>query len=303
MKIAFTSCFDARKDDSQQVWTQVRAQQPDALLLLGDNIYMDFGFTLNRPRRWKPKKFADKMYERYLAQSKVASFRKLINTVQQVGITWDDHDFAWNNTYSIGGGKNQVPDDKRLISRGLHMQFRDWLRDTPLSAKYPAQPSMAALLAGPDEGIQEAFDVGSVRVVMTDGRSFRERQNSQASSSQLGKAQKKWIAKQINGASGLSLLCSGSVLARGKESWELYNDLAWLAAQQFSNTLVLSGDIHKNAMQTHKALDNLLEVTSSGAARPGLGGDSGNFGLLDVSGKKVEISLFGDKGLEMTKSL
>ena len=56
-------------------------------------------------------------------------------------------------------------------------------------------------------------------------------------------------------------------------------------------------------MQTHKALDNLLEVTSSGAARPGFGGDSGNFGLLDVTGNQVKISLFGDKGLEMTRSL
>ena len=90
MKIAFTSCFDVLDDNIQKVWTKVAEQSPDVILLLGDSIYMDFGLSiwpwlsdhpLGKPRRMGPEKFADEMYNRYKAQSKVESFRNLIESV------------------------------------------------------------------------------------------------------------------------------------------------------------------------------------------------------------------------------
>ena len=43
MKLAFTSCMDAVRVPDQPIWDQIRAEQPDVLLLLGDQIYMDWG--------------------------------------------------------------------------------------------------------------------------------------------------------------------------------------------------------------------------------------------------------------------
>ena len=42
-KIVFTSCMDAERVPEQPVWDQIRAEAPDVLMLLGDQIYMDWG--------------------------------------------------------------------------------------------------------------------------------------------------------------------------------------------------------------------------------------------------------------------
>ena len=78
MKIAFTSCCDALVDSEQIVWDRVRDQAPEALLLLGDTIYMDYFPHLGRPRKLSNQEFATEMYNRYKAQWRVESFRKLI---------------------------------------------------------------------------------------------------------------------------------------------------------------------------------------------------------------------------------
>jgi alkaline phosphatase D len=115
MKIVFASCFDALEDPNKDVWACALEQNPDALLLLGDIIYMDYFPHLGQSRRWSTKQFADEMYRRYKAQWSVASFRELINSVNHIGITWDDHDFAWNGSCGAGTGeKTGVPSDKRL---------------------------------------------------------------------------------------------------------------------------------------------------------------------------------------------
>ncbi len=45
MKIAFTSCMDATHVPSQPIWNKIRADDPDVVLLLGDQIYMDIGIA------------------------------------------------------------------------------------------------------------------------------------------------------------------------------------------------------------------------------------------------------------------
>ena len=41
-RIAFTACARFQDDASQPVWDEIAAHQPDHLLLLGDQIYMDY---------------------------------------------------------------------------------------------------------------------------------------------------------------------------------------------------------------------------------------------------------------------
>lgn len=308
MKIAFTSCFDALVDPEQIVWDQVRAQAPEVLLLLGDTIYMDYFPHLGRPRKWSNQEFANEMYNRYRAQWGVESFRRLVASVKQVGLTWDDHDFAWNGSCGAGTkGKQAVPREKSRISKNLFLQFKGRVQHKNITSAYPNQPSLGQLLSGDDTGIQEAFDYGPVRIIMLDGRTYREDPENGKDGDEmlvrslLGKAQRTWLENQVEASSGLKLLCSGSTLTRSGESWDHYMDYQWLIDKRFKKTVVLSGDIHKNATQLHDGY--LLEVTSSGAALPRIGGGSGNFGILELEGGQAKIALYEKEGLDKQKTL
>jgi alkaline phosphatase D len=324
MKVAFTSCFDVLDDPSQTVWLRVADERPDVLLLLGDSIYMDFGppfpgfsHPLGKPQGWSPERFAKEMYQRYRAQSEVQSFRQLVGSLSNahVGAIWDDHDFGWNGAFGSGSGPEVLPAEKKLIARGLHMQFRAWLRTRPLPANYPAQPSMESFHAGPDVGIEEVLDIDSVRFLMVDGRYYREKPieytdpytglpvHEPGTSSVLGPSQREWLSEKINEWPGIRIICSGSTLTGRSDAWEQYHELAWLKEQDFQRTIILSGDIHTIASRRHKSLHDLWELTASGAARPGLGGDSGNFGILDISGSAIEVQLFDEDGLDKTKRI
>lgn len=305
MKIAFTSCFDAIKDDKQTVWDEVRAQTPEVLLLLGDTIYMDYGRTLGKPRKFSNAEFADDMYNRYKAQWGVESFRKLVGSVQRIGIIWDDHDFAWNNSCGAGTGKkNAVPKEKRHISKNLFLQFKHRVQQKPVTPDYPPPPALAKLLEDDDTGIQEAFDHGPARIIMLDGRTYREDPSDDDETptrSLLGQAQRDWLEEQIETSNSIKLICSGSVLYRKGESWMHYMDYEWLIGKGFTKTVVLSGDIHTNATYLHDG--KLFEATASGAARPGLFGASGNFGILEIGGGQVKVILYDEKGLDKSKTL
>ncbi len=304
MKIAFTSCFDALKDPKQEVWDRIIEHEPEIFLLLGDSIYMDYFPRLGRPRKWDAQKFADEMYRRYLAQWNVDSFRAFVETVQLVGVTWDDHDFAWNGSCGAGHKeKTKVPLEKIQISRALHLQFKEQLRKRPIVSEYPPQPMLDTMLSDQTIGIEEVLDLEKIRCIMLDGRSFREDPQDDGQTTMLGNAQKEWLLDKIQNWDGLSLVCSGSTLSRSKESWDNYNDYEWLINQQPDRLIVLSGDIHHNAFRRHRGTLNLVEITSSGAALPRIGGDEGNYGVLDIQQDEIKVVLFDEDGPEINKIL
>lgn len=322
MKIAFTSCFDAEDDPVQVVWDRIAEQRPDVLLLLGDSIYMDFGIKLlgadrplGRPRKFPLEKFAAVMHGLYARQWGVASFQRLVRGGVRLGMTWDDHDFAWNN--SRGAGQQDdftVPQEKRRIARGLFLQFRHALETLASGSPYPACPSLPELLAQPDAGIQSLFDVGEVRFIMLDGRSFRQdpSHTDPPISSMHGASQMAWLIDQLKAWPGIKVVGAGSVMSGADEAWEAYLDYARMLDEAPSRVIVLTGDIHHNRRpRDRRPLGaHLYEITASGAARPGpfdrnprFLGASGNFGLLVVEHGQVEASLFEAGGHSGTWSL
>lgn len=312
MRIAFTSCFDALDDPQQNVWDSIAAHHPDVLLLLGDSVYMDFGLTGERqlgwPRKVSDQTFADTLYSRYRAQWQVASFRQLVRSGITVANIWDDHDFAWNDSRGASNSKHYgVSAEKRRISRGLFMQFRNALQNLPANQAYPAMPALADLLASPDAGIQYVFDKDDVRFVMLDGRSFRKDPSPQNPEYALmhGPDQLEWLRQQLSEGTGFKIVGAGSVLSGSSECWAQYYDYDWLMEHAPERVIVLTGDIHDN----RKPIDHrhfgipLYEITASGAARPGpfskqsrLFGASGNFGLLDL-GEQVSATLYGENSV------
>lgn len=306
MKIAFASCIDAIDDRTQPVWGDVKKLAPDVLILLGDTMYMDYGIAVlgsDRPVGWPRKAtddtFATTMHDRYKQQWAVKSFRALLASGPQLGMVWDDHDFAWNNARGLGTEKHYaVSPEQRLIAQGLFRQFRDACTHPDVSS-YPAMPPLEALLGAPEQGIQSTFDRDGVRFIMLDGRSYREDRNIGPDAQMLGHPQREWLGQLIGEWDGLVVICSGSVMTGSEESWDKYLDYAWLLGLSTGRVIVLSGDIHKNALPV-KHSQFVVEVTSSGAARPGLGGGfahiggaRGNFGMLTV-GDEVAATLYSE---------
>lgn len=302
MKIAFTSCTDPIDDDKQRVWRSISTHSPDILLLLGDNVYMDYGFSffsdhpLYCSRSWSEQRFADELYRRYLMQSEIENFRGLISSVDTIGAIWDDHDFAWNNSYGVGKGKNLVPTNKKKISKSLYLQFVGWLNESPTPTSYPEQSSMSDMLDVEDAGIERKIDIDYVRIILTDGRYYREEKKEDGSSWILGDAQKAWLDRLLSEWEGIKVICSGTTLSRGGEGWDHFRDLDWLSHRNLEKTVVLSGDIHRNAYKKHKYLGGVYEASASGAARPKIGGDSGNYGILDIQKEEVSSYLYDSEG-------
>ena len=111
MKIALTSCADPKDAPIQPVWQQIATHHPDHLLLLGDQIYMDYGgfsknFKLGEPAddsKVSDQRFAAEMHERYEAQWNIMRKSGLFDSANmEIHGIWDDHDFGSNNACGIG---------------------------------------------------------------------------------------------------------------------------------------------------------------------------------------------------------
>lgn len=283
--VAFVSCADVVDDADQVSWTRMGAHNPDCLVLLGDNIYMDWGKfgkrKLNAPRDWDDNQFAQKMYELYKEQWEVASFQRAVRAIPQVYAIWDDHDFAWNNSYGANGvgsrqDKGFVWPERRKISRALFEQFRTALATK--AAQYPPYPFPGGFSQLRDLGsIYQMVDIASdVRLFLTDGRTYRVPNREL-----LGQQQRSQIQGQLLNPPAVNLVASGSTVQDNDSGWKLFQDWAWLKGLGAShNILVLSGDIHTLQWNSGSQYGRIFEAVSSGIARPP--------GITRVAGKTTD---------------
>ncbi len=296
-KIVFGSCMHVVDNATQSVWNEAAAHNPDWLILGGDNIYMNYGPAWFGPRRWSPHEFAAKMLERYTAQFSVPSFRALIEPIpigQVIGV-WDDHDFGWNNCYGTSI-KDQMP-AKSLIAHAMFHHYFAALNVRPLPASLPSL-SLAGLphLIDSTKEAYRALDLGPLRVLLCDGRSYREEnQSNPAGASLLGTQQESWLLTEIANASKPVLIVSGSTMTSdgGDQSWDHFADffkLKFLPATKSKVVMLLGGDVHENRLPTPPN-DFPVEIISSGAAI-GKCFRKRNFGVLEVSSADATIRLF-----------
>lgn len=335
MKIAVTSCSDPFAHPQQEVWTRVAQAAPDHLILLGDQIYMDYGPKIvslfwSNPANGEPAEFSDvafaaHMYARYAAQWRCmqASGLWTLPALKVHGI-WDDHDFAWNNSFGAGDDNpnalkkfRPVPPNKQQVARALFRQFFGNLR----APVYPANTLLTqAHIDALNEDLSQAVyftdmpNTGSgfgcvtlderVKLLLTDGRTFRTMQHAQAAKGTVcGAAQMDWIKQCITDNAktpgAITVIASGSTLGSGPERWEKYKDhgelLGFLRQQSNPRVLMLSGDMHRTEVVDQYA-PHLIEIIASGAARP-FGNwapwraSRGNFALCEISASAVQVTL------------
>ena len=354
MRIAFTSCMDEEKHSRQRVWSVIQDQDPHVLMLLGDHIYMDWGLGATRDEsKWREAidrdpltylpRFAVDMHARYAKQWGVGRFRSLIRHVvsrrgpDALFITWDDHDFAWNNGYGGGPGLGLrfVKPALAWIVRRLFNQFAAVLRTPGAADDYPALPAFdytaLALGASPQlpaavsAWLPQATAVAGIPIVLLDQRSHRTRLDEPAPTL-LGAEQSALLLGAVRGGTGLLIVAGSSPMrhdhGQHEQGWRSPPDdhgtrreypeyRAFLdAAQQAGRAvLYLGGDIHRSAYGGPvEPGSQIVQVLASGAARKLLG--VGLFGLVTLPDApaplldgELRIDLFRNHAIEVTRTL
>ncbi len=297
-RIAFGSCI--HQDRPQPIWQAVLADQPDAFIFAGDNVYASGAFfSLERLRA---------AYVKAAGQAGMAAFRARIPH----WAIWDDHD------YGVNDGGAEFTDQQ--LSKDEFLSF--WQVPLQDPRRHRAGLYHAVVHGPPGRRVQ---------VILLDTRWFRsplkvtdqfnapgkERYvpDDAAHKTMLGDSQWAWLREQLQVPADLRLLVSSvQVLAQGHgyERWgnlprELSRLLALLRETRAQGVVMLSGDRHLGAIYQHEqdAPYRLTEVTSSGitqsfpnAPEPGpnrLGDILGevNFGVVDVdwAARQVRLSL------------
>lgn len=309
MRLAFGSCIHTTRFSDQPVWDWLRAEPPDALVLLGDSHYMDIDTGLD-PRLMSDEVFAQTQLERYWELLNQPQFRALVLAMppQRVVAVWDDHDFFAND--SCGAEERLMHGNKLQISTAMMSCFREALATQfapgafPTSIQDPriANPASAAL-AAPSVALPD-----NTWLHLSDGRSHRTRTSflSEAKRTIFGSAQLQAFSQRMQAQpQALHLWASGSTVSGYKRYRQ---DQAWLLAQAAQQRmLVLSGDIHRNELDAfHTGGFPLHEATSSGLAVKDavvVGQRQHNHGVLTVGPGRVDIQLFRKGKVEMARSL
>jgi alkaline phosphatase D len=208
----------------EHMWNTIRAAQPLALLMLGDNVYID-----------TPKVPAAQRYCYYRRQSR-AEFRGLAAGTSVFAI-YDDHDFFDNDC--VPGPAIDDPPYKRDVWRVFR---QNW-----------ANPSYGGGEAQP--GCWFAFSIGDVDVFMMDCRFYRTRDSSPPT--MLGPVQKAWLRRALAASRGtFRVLCSSVPWAYGvkpgsNDPWQGYKEereelFDFLAKEKIGGVVLLSADRHRS---------------------------------------------------------
>ncbi len=151
--------------ENERVWNTIGALEPRAVLLLGDNVYIDDPETPEMQR-----------FHYYRRQSQ-PEWMRLAKRVPIYGI-WDDHDFTTNDGW--GGPAIDEPKWKREVWKIFKENY-----DNPYYGGGDKQP-----------GCWFDFWIGKVHFVLIDGRYYRESPKGETPS-MLGPAQLKWLKKTL----------------------------------------------------------------------------------------------------------
>jgi len=210
----------------EHMWTTIDKRNPRALLLLGDNVYID-----------TPRVPQTQRYCYYRRQSR-PEFRALTAKTPVYAI-YDDHDFGTNDC--VPGPDIDAPPWKRPVWK---LFTENWVN--PYYGGGAKQP-----------GCWFDFRVGDVDFIMLDGRYYRNKPKRGAASSMLGAAQKKWLFGKLKAAKGtFKVLCSPvpwTFEAKGAsgDTWNGFREerneiFAFLAAHKVDGVILLSADRHRS---------------------------------------------------------
>ena len=238
-KIAVSSCIRHEKNHSS--FTHMLERRPSFQILLGDNVYAD---TTDHAE----------LFKAHLAERRVPEFAAVIQDIPTYA-TWDDHDFAGNNSDGTAPGKEQSLEAFKQL----------W-----------ANPG-----AGTDEvpGVFYRFRWADVDFFVLDGRYHRSPNTAPNDDKKrmLGDGQFRWLAEGLKASDAtFKVIAQGSVLSLDETDGWLTFDFArerifrLIADHRIAGVLWVSGDLHRSLVVVHPKAQtgfyDLYEVISSGIA-------------------------------------
>jgi alkaline phosphatase D len=212
--------------DNERMWDTILKFDPIAMLLLGDNVYID-----------DPESADMQRYTYYRRQSR-PEWRRL--TARSAVFTiWDDHDFSTNDSW--GGPLVDKPAWKQQICWPIFRQ--NWAN--PGYGGGPEQP-----------GCWYRFSIGDVDFIMLDCRYYRTNPKKN-DPSMLGPVQMKWLKQQLRDASGtFKVICSSvpwDFRTKGQsfDTWNGYTQereeiFSFLESHAIEGVVLLSADRHRS---------------------------------------------------------
>ena len=230
----------------ERMWDTIRAIDPRALLLLGDNVYIDDPETPEMQR-----------FHYYRRQSQ-PEWAKLARKVPIYAI-WDDHDFTTNDGW--GGPAIEEPSWKRNV---WEIFKENW--DNPYYGGGEEQP-----------GCWFDFWIGKVHFVLLDGRYYRESPKGK-NPSMLGSVQMKWLKKTLKKPATFTVLCSNvpitpKVKPGSKDTWDGYDSerqqiFKFIAKEKISGVVILSADRHRSdAYKIDSGIDGMYPLYECQSSR------------------------------------
>lgn len=310
-RIAFGSC--SHQDKPQPIWAAVLADEPDAFVFLGDNIYGDSDDI-------------EVLRSKYASLASIPGFAALRESVP-VFATWDDHDYGRNDA----GIEYPSKDASRQLMLDFWGEPSDSLRRVQQGGIYTSvffdEPAESARARGtaPRRIQLLLLDLRWNRTPLTvvdspEARALRENADRgpyEASlsphSQLLGAAQWEWLEEQFEVDVDLRLIGSSiQVLAEftGWESWANFPRERLALIDLVNRTadtpaLFISGDVHWSELsRIHQSasLPMLTELTSSGLTeewkqispnrhRVGQAFAVANYGLISVEwNEEIQVS-------------
>jgi alkaline phosphatase D len=276
MKIAAASCCKLQHFSSQPVWDEIRAEQPDALILLGDNVYLDHDFHSD------PAKLELELRRLYAQQKAEPHFAALLNDMAQRGkpvmAIYDDHDFLGNDRF--GGGED--------------LALCEAARRELVTAFSPMQTG---------DDVYSQRRIGPVEVIVLDARFYRRKITDSLfdRDAMLGANQWAWFEKAVADTKAPFVLVVSSTTAYSyglvEDAWErcpaAFKRLCELLGKR-RGALVVSGDVHSNDRYDDAGL---VEIVTSGVARRGLvfGKPRANYALLEFGAQSLRVEQRGLK--------
>jgi len=306
--IGFGSCLD--QDLPQPIWEDIKAQNPEVFIMLGDNVYGDtYGNIHNLERAY---------------QNQARAFEKVGLDFPFLAI-WDDHDYGKND----GGIEHSLKDE----SQKLFLKFWD-IPDTDI--RHHKQGLYFEEIIHSKEG--------TVQILMLDTRYFRSPlkrtpilkkitpwryvPDYDPAKTMLGKEQWKWLEMALKKEADLRILGTSIQLMAEGHGWERWGNLPLerqkllnlLAQNSDSKLIVISGDRHLGGIYSLLTKEGIefLEITSSSMNKPGRNTNEPgplrigemyageNFGIIriDFQRRRANIELHGLKeGVVIKKTM
>lgn len=245
---AFGSC--ARDQSPQPVWELIRAENPQLVMLLGDNVYADTTDV----------NVMKSAYERLASKPEFAALRRQVPILA----TWDDHDYGANDA-------------------GADYPMRRMSQQVFASFWYPEQSSFTE-----QQGVYHSreYRVGelTVQVIMLDTRYHRSpikrglfgyQENNDPHATILGESQWRWLRSQLTRPADLRFIGSSIQFVakdHGYEKWanfpqERQKMLDLISETRAGGVIFLSGDRHHaeiSALNLESLAYPIYDITSSG---------------------------------------